>query len=1119
MDTIESSSNTSGSLLSLHDPELLDLTDADLIFGGLETATTPPPTPPPETANSSLNTPNPSPIPSPSPTNTETVGALSVQLEAPASPCRPPNGSWRREDDSEDEDDNAIPSTATPSTDPDNNLSSAGPAPGHGAAVQEKDILVAVESGQRKVALRQPQGEDLRQVLERKNTTSHPSSGYRSYAARLDREESEELITPQQSRYCRLALDDPDWKVPLPMKKATQQDITRRLKFLEEERQKHKEREDNPTTEKPTRKPIIRVKWEDHSIKTEKLDAKATPIKTEHKDGTPNWTALRKNGWQMTPRRPRSPVDYKGSRTTRSPSSRSSTRRSYTRSSERKSSDVKRNDKRSTTTTSGTKNRSSSSASRCGKNSSSSNNSGETNNEHSTRNAASTSSHSRSTPPKTNRAKSPYQPPHKRPGFTGTASPPPQPRPNRIPPYKPTTQYMPTKDHRQNSPPKPMGNQHTKSHPTHDRPYPDPELLPISKPLAFAPRSFMELMSFPTTLKEVQEQERLLFLFEQEQKERQLKEALEARAKKDGHGHNDTNNNNGTPDNASSSRQRANSASRASTRSRLRDLTFKLMLFVSLFALALGNDVTITTTNGVAPFFREGQIYTDSETRTLQLDIPIQPIIDQLSDLESTIATKSSLRFKQQWYDMGKKVMSLKFKLIREFYIFDSSMDNTRWQRDLSWIGGVFGLLNSWELRDLKSEEESTRRATKKIAAQVDTIAHLANSEASAITALTKWIREEKDDNDEVFQLYWAEDNFFRVELIINAIQQVAADLFFHRLSPAAADLFNLTQTWQQLEDVIHKGNRVLPDILPFHLFQLHANFKANRDSLRIIIEIPTISRSAPVYDLLRWNPIPLYHNKLAFHVQDPGQHLAVHNNSIAHIIFSQRLSDNCVTLNKILYCNLPVVVHQRRAMTCLHAIYLADWDAIADLCVLSAYRTGPQAFHINASAFLIHTGDADLDAVINCDNSPPRAVSLKGQEVVQFNQRNCTLNSAAFNLRPALDIMTTADTVVAHFSEPNTGTIANASANTNRHPFHTVGLLAGDVDNILQEGEPGTSPMTIVAIGLAIGAILVVVLGFLYLAYKAKTAWAPTTPTPPQISPPMPLQTLPPRPTTEGAQ
>ena len=477
-------------------------------------------------------------------------------------------------------------------------------------------------------------------------------------------------------------------------------------------------------------------------------------------------------------------------------------------------------------------------------------------------------------------------------------------------------------------------------------------------------------------------------------------------------------------------------------------------------------------------FVPQGELLTDAEVAQLTFIIEVNDWEQQLRRLRL-----SRRHNKTQLTEINKWITNL------EFTMKTIAAEQTRDRRGaLTWFASITGIFNAFKNHQLETTIDNVADATKEVAHEVDVVQQHLETQDENIRTIAKRARQAELSLWQLNLEGEAEARFEEAWHKNNNIMEVLQTLTQHRLAYEMTTLCDIQREWKELERKVAKTNRQVGLPAAQYIFHLPTSFWVTKNTVKIGIQIPTISTQTLTYDMYKIRPLPTMVNRKFFTPTVRHEFLAVYEPTGAVIPLSaDQLQHEAYTLGDLSFLRGARVENHGQPSTCIHALWTANTTTIRNLCHLTATVARELAIPLDAfSAWWIT--DHAINISITCDGTTTTSKQITGPTVVHLKDR-CKATSSQYTFATGAPKHAKWETVVKVAEH-----VDNETSDWEEQPWTLqqpakIERRREKIDQILRNAKPPLIP-TWVAVVLALVALVVVTVFIIWLYLTARKQW-----------------------------
>ena len=486
----------------------------------------------------------------------------------------------------------------------------------------------------------------------------------------------------------------------------------------------------------------------------------------------------------------------------------------------------------------------------------------------------------------------------------------------------------------------------------------------------------------------------------------------------------------------------------------------------------------IEKATGRMQFQRIGAVYPSSKWGHIIIKIKPQLLHKAILDRKE----------KATWFNMSMLehiILRAEKRLDLDMRVFQTR-DN-RQQRDVFGVlGGMVGLFNLWQTRNIQRLEESTRRALRTTALQVDSLIGSLNQQRRTLLSLQKELREKKAyELKQELALDWLE-----LESHLLAFSDLAQTLIHGKLNRGLFRLIDMDETWHKFVAHQLRLDRLVPFEFHYQLLGCPTTFWTKDNWINLVIHIPTIQKEHRPLGLFRpkWNPV--LREGIAYHLQLPDSPLLART-SEGYWATDEKEIGECFKVAKTHYCMGKTIPLADSRGSCLSALWEGRWETVKARCPMTAQKALPGAWTTARNKVAIYSPNNTL-LLTQCKDGKAAHRQIQGYVLVSLMEGCQAAMSGLRIIGPSNETDRVLETVEVK-PEDWSKVMPVMDRDVEISIPQPVQSVFEKIQDQMAEGEDHTFPLVIIALVVAAAAFLTALVFLLYFYYRFNRAAAAT--------------------------
>jgi hypothetical protein len=314
------------------------------------------------------------------------------------------------------------------------------------------------------------------------------------------------------------------------------------------------------------------------------------------------------------------------------------------------------------------------------------------------------------------------------------------------------------------------------------------------------------------------------------------------------------------------------------------------------------------------------------------------------------------------------------------------------------WLGGLLGLYNMVKVRQMEHKEDSTRDALKTALVHLNAMdLHEKEEEKSIWQVIDKL----EDTRSLIFRgsrARQAKNSWHKVRELVQAFIKVGNTMVEHRVDPVIFILVNMPAVWNKLQDELGQEGKKTAVKHYQNIFQLHASFWADADTLHVAVVVPIMRTEATIFAAYEVRIPPVLTGKRMAYLKLDKDTLLVQR-ATGKIAHTGDIKD-CIEVEATRYCNMAYVLEDKAEPSCQGAIWRSEWAEATQRCPIRMVRARATVWALEKDEFWSVLPNK-TECTFTCGTEPPQTRQMEGQHRVRLGKK-CGMSSKHFSLRPA---------------------------------------------------------------------------------------------------------------------
>ena len=412
-----------------------------------------------------------------------------------------------------------------------------------------------------------------------------------------------------------------------------------------------------------------------------------------------------------------------------------------------------------------------------------------------------------------------------------------------------------------------------------------------------------------------------------------------------------------------------------------------------------------------------------------------------------------------------------------------------------SLIGLISGAMSIGALEEANSVERKlqvTDEVVSKVAQRVDVLAEQDEAQGEALQNIRdEQILLQKQVKESELSRHWA-----HTRTIVKAAADVAHEASMGKLSPAIRLLCDVPKIFQRFNTQVKKDGYTLPFNSSLFLHNLKASFKGNQVQLMIAVTVPLVRPNEMRWSLLRHIQRPVVYQERILDITEPNGKtlLAIDTTTGAALQLEEDAIFDCVHFPGVYYCTHgpTMIYHDSVPNTCLRAIYLGHFSDMVTFCIVHLRSVSDLVWAVHPNRFIIITAQP-IEATLNCEQEAPSRVTLSKtvqqvtlREGCRLVTHSMSLAAAATSVTERLSCAIDVSSIDEHLQDL-LGDIQLQDIKLPA-PLH-LSNIGDEVRRLrtVRQGWFNFSPRQMFILAIALGALLLVGIAFLYVYCRIK--------------------------------
>lgn len=429
----------------------------------------------------------------------------------------------------------------------------------------------------------------------------------------------------------------------------------------------------------------------------------------------------------------------------------------------------------------------------------------------------------------------------------------------------------------------------------------------------------------------------------------------------------------------------------------------KKIVVVTVLVLALplawGEDAfNISDSDPLIWFDRVGHVYPDVNIVHMVLDINTTSIAEALNSLINVAGDPEFVMFDEPHTWLYRTLeLEQKYHFAMDFF----EQTDSRNSRDIaSFVGGLLGLYNSYDLHNLARSVGTLTDATEDLTSQFAVLAHHTNATTTALVELAARVqllqqRESHSDAVAVFRANWEE-----IEHEVSAFTSLTLGLARHQVDPQLLRIVPLQDSWREAqEQQAARGKR--PAFSQFqYLFLTPMSYASSGSSIRIALHVPFVDITAKPWPAFSPRALPFAGKDRLYWLTDDEGIVAQQPDVDRHLVLHPKELKSAMHFGSTWFLLSGTVRVGREDQSCLGLLWRKDYAAVSAACEIYSRNIYPMAESLNSTTFLVISAEKVL-AQIACKGQHVTTTQTQGYQLVSLREE-CGLATEYYELIPA---------------------------------------------------------------------------------------------------------------------
>jgi hypothetical protein len=418
--------------------------------------------------------------------------------------------------------------------------------------------------------------------------------------------------------------------------------------------------------------------------------------------------------------------------------------------------------------------------------------------------------------------------------------------------------------------------------------------------------------------------------------------------------------------------------------------------------------IEMEETSGIMLFDLKGEVHLGARTAHLIIVVDLnklersfnqfrERILKQKSSQDVRFTDYSFMDMEETWnrYNDSKSMLSS---------IGSTRNTRNRDKRDIgSWLGGLFGMFNQYEIGDIKSKQEHEDEAIRATVHEVEAIKEFAESNERNMKRVEKEIEALEEDR-------YALDKNMKIDLrqrslwkTIRSKMRAATTLNYgvvdHKMSSETTNLVDLKQIWKKFTGRL-KAFRWRAAITQHqHLYARKVDYHLNNARLRITLNIPIVEHNRNGHDLYRFKNRPFMMGEQITQVQTEERYLARQQATGAYTVLDESDLEDCIREKDSYFCEGSYVAFSHPGQSCLEAVFNRQWNHVKRTCQLVHRPMTTGAWTVSGNRFTVISNET-VQITVKCTGLEQMSMSSRGMKLIGV-RRDCSLSMPHLTLVP----------------------------------------------------------------------------------------------------------------------